>query len=520
MYQDINLVVSPEQHANTNALKELVAHYLHVDPKRVKHIQLLQRSLDARQRKVRFNLQIRVYLDSISKDEDAYVPRVYPNVSNRKPVIVVGAGPGGIFAALRLLEMNLRPIIVERGKDVHNRKRDIAQLHRTQDVNPDSNYSFGEGGAGTFSDGKLYTRSKKRGDVRKIIEVLHQHGANEDILIDSHPHIGTDKLPGIMRNLRQTIIESGGTYLFDKRVIDIIIKDGKACGVKTHDGDEIVGEAVILATGHSSREIFELLQSKGLAMEAKPFALGVRVEHPQAMIDSIQYHCDVRGPLLPSATYSLVHQVEGRGVYSFCMCPGGFIVPAATAPGEIVVNGMSPSHRNAKFANSGIVAEVKLEDLGEFHQYGALASLKFQHHVEQLAFRNGGGGQIAPAQRMVDFVKGKLSSNLPDSSYTSGLISSPLHFWLPSFIGTRLQEAFKNFGKQKYGYVSNEAVLVGVESRTSSPIKILRDPETLMHVQLPGLFPCGEGAGYAGGIVSSAIDGDNAAAHTAKWLAY
>ncbi len=410
-----------------------------------------------------------------------------------------------------MIEKGLKPVIFERGKDVSARKKDIQALNTNKAVNPDSNYCYGEGGAGTFSDGKLYTRSKKRGDVKRILDILKYHGAKKDILSDAHPHIGTNKLPGIIVKIRETIEEAGGEIHFDSRVEDLIIERDEVKGIITQNGDKVFGKAVILATGHSAKDIFEILHRKNILIEAKPFAMGVRVEHPQDLIDSIQYTCKIRSDYLPAAAYSLVSQVKGRGVYSFCMCPGGFIVPASTAPGEMVVNGMSPSKRNSKFANSGMVVEIKVEDFPETEKYGALAGLKYQESLEKLAFVNGGNGLVAPAQRLHDFVNGKVSPFLPDTSYYPGVVSSPMHFWLPEDISKRLQKAFKTFGKRMKGFLTNEALIVGVESRTSSPVRIPRDKETLQHPQIKNLYPCGEGAGYAGGIISAAVDGERCA---------
>jgi uncharacterized FAD-dependent dehydrogenase len=424
----------------------------------------------------------------------------------------VGAGPGGYFAALRLIELGLRPIVLERGKGVNERKKDLALLNRNEGVDIESNYAFGEGGAGTFSDGKLYTRSTKRGDFKKVLEVFHFHGASHEILIDAHPHIGTDKLPEVIKAMRQSIINSGGEVHFNTKVTNLLLSDHKISGVETQAGDKITGAAVILATGHSARDIYYMLDEQQVQLEAKTWAMGVRVEHPQELIDQIQYHTPKgRGDYLPAASYSLSCQIEERGVYSFCMCPGGFIVPAMTAVDEMVVNGMSPSRRNSPWANSGMVVEVRPEDIGDYQNKGVLGGLEYQKELERLAFVNGGRGVVAPAQALADFVDGKLSFDLPDCSYVPGLVASPLHFWLPENIGQRLRKGFEYFDKRARGFVTNEALVVGVESRTSSPVRIPRDKLTFQHVQVEGLYPCGEGAGYAGGIASSAIDGEKCA---------
>ncbi|WP_456458447.1 NAD(P)/FAD-dependent oxidoreductase [Reichenbachiella sp.] len=475
---------------------------------------LLKRSIDARGRKVSVDVEIGLYEGDNDPWSLAY-QKPETNVSSRPVVLIIGTGPAGLFAALRCLELGAKPILFERGKDVQDRRRDLAKINKEHIVNPDSNYCFGEGGAGTYSDGKLYTRSKKRGDVRRILEMLVVHGASEDILKDTHPHIGTNKLPKVIADIRETIESRGGEIHFNSRVVDFVMDKGELKGVVLANGDQHRGEGVILATGHSARDIFELLEKKAITIESKPFALGVRVEHPQLLIDSIQYHCDNRGKYLPAAPYALTTQTRldnvQRGVFSFCMCPGGFIVPSATAPGEVVVNGMSPSRRDSKFANSGIVVAIENSDLTDYQKHGNFAALAFQSEIEKKACEATGGQQKAPAQRLDDFVGGRLSANLPDCSYQPGLVSTQLSEVLPSAIFKRLQMGFKDFGKKSKGYVTNDAVVVGVESRTSSPVHIPRKKDTWEHIQLKRLFPCGEGAGYAGGIMSAAIDGGKCA---------
>ena len=509
MKQEINLSLSPKQASDEQFYKPILAEKLHIDEARIMLVNVRRRSVDARQRAIRINLGVEVFIDELPAQET--IEFKYDLVGQKPPVIIVGAGPAGLFAALRLIELGFKPIIFERGKNVSDRKRDIAKIHREHLVDPDSNYGFGEGGAGTFSDGKLYTRSKKRGNIRRILDIFYANGALPEILIDAHPHIGTNMLPGIITSIRHKIMEAGGEIHFNSRVADLILENDRCTGIMLSDTTIVEAEAVILATGHSAREIYELLYEKGISIEAKTFAVGVRAEHPQSLIDSIQYNQPLRGPYLPPASYSFVEQVDQRGVYSFCMCPGGVMVPAATAPGEMVINGMSPTKRNTNFANSGMVVEIRPEDLNEFRHLGVFAGLAFQRQIEQLCFSLNGKTQFAPAQRMADFVSDRFSQDLPESSYHPGLVSVPLHDKLPKRIRARLQEAFKLIEKKAHGYLTNEAVIVGVESRTSSPIRIPRNEETMEHVKIHGLYPCGEGAGYSGGIVSSAMDGEKCA---------
>ncbi len=536
MVNEYQVRVQPHVAANDQALKAWLADEYGFDVRTLTAVRILRRSIDARQRTIFVNLKVRVYVNE-QPQHDEYAVTHYPDVSDAPQVIVVGAGPGGLFAALRLIELGLRPIVIERGKDVHERKKDLALIAKAQQVDGESNYCFGEGGAGAYSDGKLYTRSKKRGSIEKILNVFCQHGASTNILADAHPHIGTDKLPRVIENMRNTILRSGGEVHFQTRMTRLILSgEGREVrGKRIDEVQQVIGveaEAishlspltthlsfmgpVILATGHSARDVYRYLADAKIEMEAKGIAVGVRLEHPSMLIDQIQYHSrQGRGRYLPAAEYSFVTQVDGRGVYSFCMCPGGFVIPAATDKEQIVVNGMSPSNRGGQWSNSGMVVEMRAEDVeGD----DPLRVMRFQEMLERDCWQQGNRRQTAPAQRMADFVNNRLSYDLPRSSYAPGLISSPLHFWLPQSVGHRLQEGFKVFGRQSHGFLTNEAVMIGVETRTSSPVRILRDAETLMHVRLQGLFPCGEGAGYAGGIVSAGVDGERCADRCAEWL--
>ena len=518
MKKEVILRMLPSEAANDQLIKELVAKQMKVAPGNITGYYIRRRSIDARKHPVMVQLHVNAWANTPAPVKESILFE-YPGVAAAQPVIVVGAGPAGLFAGLRLVELGLKPIVVERGKDVSNRKKDLALLNRNNPVNPESNYAFGEGGAGTFSDGKLYTRSKKRGDFDRFLQVMHFHGASEDILIDAHPHIGTNRLPSVIRNIRKTIIDAGGEVHFNTRMVDLIIDGDTFKGIVTSGNERIMASALILATGHSARDVYELLHQKAILLESKTWAMGVRVEHPQTLIDQIQYHTpEGRGDYLPAASYSFSCQVQERGVYSFCMCPGGFIVPAMTGPNEMVVNGMSSSGRNSPFANSGMVVEVRPDDLTGYEQYGPLAGLMFQREVERSCYVNGGKNVIAPAQRLTDFVDGRLSFDLPDCSYVPGTISSPLHFILPNGIADRLREGFLHFGKWAKGFLTPEAIVLGTESRTSSPVRIPRDPYSFQHVQIKGLFPCGEGAGYAGGIASSALDGEKCATMAAVML--
>lgn len=506
MQKDIEITLLPHQLDQDEIIKTKLSESLKLPENRIKAFEILKRSIDARSRKVIFRLQVRVFIDEEPAIDISAV--TYQNVSDAKPVLIIGAGPAGLFAALQCIENGLKPIIIERGKDVKQRRRDLAAINKQGLVNTESNYCYGEGGAGTYSDGKLYTRSNKRGDINKVLQVFVDHGAEKDITIDARPHIGTNKLPHIITAIKDTILNAGGEVFFDTQMTDIITEFGKVKGIEVNFEDKIYAHHLILATGHSARDVYELLHRKNILIEAKPFALGVRIEHPQEIIDAAQYHCDIRSEFLPPAYYSLVEQVGARGVFSFCMCPGGIIAPCATGENEIVVNGWSPSKRNNPFANSGTVVQVTLDDV---QGYDPLRMLNFQSEIEKLAFEAGGGNLVAPAQRMIDFVNNKLSIDLPRNSYLPGTKSVMLDNILPQFVSESLKAALPLFGKKMKGYYTNEAILVGVESRTSSPVRIPRDKESYQHPQIKGLYPCAEGAGYAGGIVSAAIDGINCA---------
>ena len=533
MIKDITLRLLPSEAADDTAIKNAIAQSASVKRHTISGYHIIKQSMDARGRTVWINLTLKAFIDEPFSEREPFQLHYKDVTHARHRVIIIGAGPAGLFAALQLIELGIQPIILERGKDVRARRRDLAALNKTGEVNPESNYCFGEGGAGTYSDGKLYTRSTKRGNINRILEILYHFGAEENVLYEAHPHIGTNKLPQIITAMRQQILGSGGLFLFEKKVVDFEMDKDTITAVKTADGDTIKADAFILATGHSARDIFELLYHKNILIEAKPFALGVRIEHPQSIIDTVQYHCDTRDALLPPASYSLVQQVEARGVFSFCMCPGGIIAPAATNPGELVVNGWSPSKRNNPYANSGMVVQVEIADAAGFKveglgfkeealvsgvkhsasgvQHSALLMMHFQSMVEQAAFKAGGGKFVAPATRIVDFVNGKTSSSLPDCSYLPGIAAADLRTVLPGFIHHSLQEGFKAFGKKMRGYLTNDAVVVATESRTSSPVRVPRNADTLQHPQVHNLYPCGEGAGYAGGIVSAAIDGERVA---------
>ena len=524
MIQEYQIRILPEQAANEEGIKRYLAKEKGLDVRTLNKVRVLKRSIDARQRTIFVNLKVRAYINEMPQD-DQYVHTEYPDVSSRPRVIVVGEGPGGLFASLRLIELGYRPVVLERGKDVRERKKDLSNITKTQKVDSESNYCFGEGGAGAYSDGKLYTRSKKRGSVDKILNVFCQHGANTNILADAHPHIGTDKLPRVIENMRNTIINSGGEVHFQTKMTRFILEGDRVIGVEAVNlvtgAEENYRGPVILATGHSARDVYRYLASSKIEIEAKGIAVGVRLEHPSQLIDQIQYHNkNGRGKYLPAAEYSFVTQVDGRGVYSFCMCPGGFVIPAATGPEQLVVNGMSPSNRGTAWSNSGMVVETHPEDVvqSEEELKDPLSMMYFQERVEKLCWQQANMKQTAPAQRMADFVNNRLSYDLPKSSYAPGIISSPLHFWMPSFISKRLQEGFKTFGKNAHGFLTNEATLIAMETRTSSPVRIVRDRDTLMHVRIQGLFPCGEGAGYAGGIVSAGVDGERCAEMCAEYL--
>ena len=510
MRKELQIQVTPETAANQEKLLMQAAKSSGFEASKVRHVEILKRSIDARQKQIKINLRVRIYVQEEYRESIPELPG-YRDVSGEREVIIIGAGPAGLFAALKLLEKGIKPVVLERGKDVRERRRDLAAITKHHIVDEDSNYCFGEGGAGTYSDGKLYTRSKKRGDVDRILDLLIAHGASPDIAIDAHPHIGTNKLPRIIQAIRETILRYGGEMHFQTRVTDLILRNGEIQGVETASGDRILGKKVILATGHSARDIFELLFRKGIRLEAKPFALGVRVEHSQQLIDRIQYHCPSRGEFLPPAPYSVVKQVNDRGVYSFCMCPGGVIAPCATAPGEVVTNGWSPSKRDQPSSNSGIVVSLHLQDFTPYSAFGPLSGVAFQKEIEQRAWRLAGETQRVPAQRLMDFIEGKTSKDIPKTSYLPGTSSVELGSVLPKFIYESLQKGFVLFGRSMKGYLTNEAVVHAPESRTSSPVRIPRDPQSLEHVQIKGLYPCGEGAGYAGGIISAAIDGEKCA---------
>ena len=521
MVHELSLRILPQQAYNEQSI---IAYLRQEKGINAQAVRVVKRSIDARQRMIFVNLTVRAYINEEPPLLD-FEPYIYKDASDKPAVIVVGAGPGGLFAALRLIELGFKPIIVERGKDVRERKKDIARIRPEQRVDPESNYSFGEGGAGAYSDGKLYTRSKKRGNTDRILQIFVQHGASPAILSDAHPHIGTDRLPRVIENMRKTILGCGGEVHFQTKMTELIIEEGKVCGIIA-GGQEMRASAVILATGHSARDVYRHLAESNIEIEAKGLAIGVRLEHPAHLIDQIQYHSKQgRGKWLPAAEYSLVTQVQGRGVYSFCMCPGGFVVPAASGPEQVVVNGMSPSNRNGRWSNSGMVVEIRPEDYKEFkidkfkiQNSLPLEGVVLQEELERQCWLQANRLQTAPAQRMTDFVNGRLSADLNESSYAPGLIASPLHFWLPEFISTRLRDAFKLWGKQKHGFLTSEATVIGIETRTSSPVRILRDGETLQHIRVEGLFPCGEGAGYAGGIVSAGVDGERCAEAVAAYL--
>ena len=515
MIHEYDIRVLPKVASKESYLKDFISKEKGIAANKINAVQILRRSIDARSRTVFMQLKVRVFVGE-NPTPPTLINNNYHDVSKCKQAVVVGAGPAGLFAALRLIELGVKPIVLERGKDVHARRIDIAQISRQHKVDPESNYSFGEGGAGAYSDGKLYTRSKKKGDVNRILQIFCIHGANPNILVDVHPHIGTDKLPKVIEAMRERIKNCGGEVHFLTRVDKLLITDGKVTGVETSTGEQFMGP-VILATGHSARDTYRMLAENKIELEAKGIAVGVRLEHPQYLIDCIQYHSPKgRGEYLPPAEYSFVTQADGRGVYSFCMCPGGFVVPAATGPNQVVVNGMSPSNRGSKWSNSGMVVEIRPEDIPGNDVFNVM---RFQEEMEQTAYINGGASQVAPAQRMQDFVNRKMSFDLPETSYVPGIISSPLHFLLPTEVSKRLRQGFMQFGKSAKGFLTNEATLIGVETRTSAPIRIIRNPETLQHISVAGLYPCGEGAGYAGGIVSAAIDGERCAEKLYEYLA-
>ena len=519
MIEELQIRVNPRIAHESGALAHFIASERGIAQFRIKGVRVLRRSIDARQRQVMVNLSVRVYIDEPLGSEHLVPPIQYRPVDDKRQAVVVGAGPGGLFAALRLIEFGIKPIVVERGKNVRDRRVDVARISREGVVDPDSNYCFGEGGAGAYSDGKLYTRSKKRGSVERILGIFYQHGASENILVDAHPHIGSDKLPTVIENMRHTIEACGGEVHFNTRVTALRLADGKVMGVTCAGGEEFDGP-VIMATGHSARDVYSMLFNAGVALEAKGLAVGVRLEHPQHLIDQIQYHNPAgRGEYLPAAEYNFVTQVDGRGVYSFCMCPGGVVVPAASEPGQLVVNGMSPSNRNTYWANSGMVVELHPDDLPDtYAAHGTLAMMRFQHDLERIAFEQAGKSQVAGAQRMKDFVEGRPSKLIPPSSFAPGLQPSRLDQWLPPFVGERLKKGFMQFGRKARGLLTNDAIVIGVETRTSSPLRIMRDVLSLQSPGLSGLFPCGEGAGYSGGIVSSAIDGERCAEALNQWL--
>ncbi|HON51697.1 MAG TPA: FAD-binding protein [Bacteroidales bacterium] len=509
MIQTITIQVTPYVAADVYKIKQTAAQKMRIPIERIHDMRITKRSIDARSYNIKVNLELQCAIDQTKQLPKPHLFFKEQDVTHKPQVHIVGSGPAGLFAALRLIELGYKPILFERGKDVSARKRDVALLNRNESLHPDSNYCFGEGGAGTFSDGKLYTRSKKKGDNQRVLELFVLHGASPNILVDSHPHLGTDKLPDIITNIRNTICNLGGEIHFNAKITNITVRNNRITHIECN-AMQIAVDTLILATGHSARDIYYMLHNKGIELEAKPCAMGVRAEHPQELIDRIQYHGNALD-VLPAASYNLVHQVADRGVYSFCMCPGGIIVPSATDSEQIVVNGMSNSQRNSPFANSGIAVEMRVEDFADFAEYGVLAGLKYQEYLETLAFRNGGHNQIAPAQGIRDFIQKRLSKQLPECSYVPGVVSSPLHFWLPQHISERLREAFTAFDRKMKGYAGADGIIVGVESRTSSPVRIPRNPETFTHVRINNLYPCGEGSGYAGGIVSSAIDGINCA---------